>query len=106
MVLVLIGLGLIAVAAASPAAAFRYSGGAVQLDPLHFLYRQAFWVAVGLPVMLGISMLSRTMATRAAVAGFCAFFLCCSPCPSSARKPTAPCAGSLSAASSSSPSNS
>ena len=32
MLLVLMGLGLIAVAAASPAAAMRYSGGAVQLE--------------------------------------------------------------------------
>lgn len=37
---VLIGVGLIAVAAASPAAAQRYSGGSVRFAELHYFYRQ------------------------------------------------------------------
>jgi hypothetical protein len=52
IVLVLIGCGIIAVAAASPAAALRLSGGAVEIPPLHFLWRQLIWVMLGLPLML------------------------------------------------------
>ena len=62
LVAVLIGIGLIAVAAASPAAGQRYSGGSVQFSGLHYFYRQIFWIAVGLPVMIGISMLTRDRA--------------------------------------------
>ena len=36
----LIGIGLIAVAAASPAAGQRYSGGNVRFNELHYFYRQ------------------------------------------------------------------
>ena len=54
---VLIGIGLIAVAAASPAAGQRYSGGSVQFSELHYFYRQIVWIAVGIPVMIGISMM-------------------------------------------------
>ncbi|QMW22376.1 peptidoglycan glycosyltransferase FtsW [Sandaracinobacteroides saxicola] len=75
LLLVLIGLGIIAVAAASPAAAFRYSDANTRLDPLHFLQRQFFWVAIGLPVLLGISMLSKSWAKRVAILGFGFFFL-------------------------------
>lgn len=69
MIFVLIGFGLIAVAAASPAAAFRYSGGSHQLSQLHYFKRQIMWVAMGLPVMLGVSMLSRKWALRLAIGG-------------------------------------
>jgi cell division protein FtsW len=41
---VLISIGLIAVAAASPAAATRYSGGRVTSTPLHYFYRQLVWI--------------------------------------------------------------
>ena len=61
---VLIGFGLIAVAAASPAAGHRYSGGSVQFSELHYFYRQIVWIAVGIPVMIGISMMSRERAKR------------------------------------------
>lgn len=70
MLLVLVGLGIIAVAAASPAAAVRLSDGATQIAPLHFLYRQLFWVAAGVPLMLAISMLTRDAARRFALGGF------------------------------------
>ena len=73
MVFVLICFGLIAVAAASPAAAYRYSGGNVQVGALHYFKRQLFWVAAGLPVMLGVSMMTKTWARRFALAG-AAFF--------------------------------
>lgn len=75
MVLVLIGVGLLAVAAASPAAAHRYSGGSVQLGDLHYFKRQVFWVVLGLPVMLGVSMLNTLWAKRLALAGTIVFTL-------------------------------
>ena len=50
LVAVLIGIGLIAVAAASPAAGQRYSGGSVRFAELHYFYRQLMWIAVSLPV--------------------------------------------------------
>lgn len=73
MVFVLICSGLIAVAAASPAAAYRYSGGTHQLGQLHYFKRQIIWVLLGLPVMLGVSMLTRKWALRLALGGT-AFF--------------------------------
>jgi cell division protein FtsW len=70
---VLIAVGLIAVAAASPAAAQRYSGGSVVVPPLTYFWKQLGWVAVGIPIMIGISMLPRDQARRLALAG-AAFF--------------------------------
>ncbi len=72
---VLIGIGLIAVAAASPAAGQRYSGGSVQFSGLHYFYRQIMWIAVGVPVMIGISMMSRERAKRLSLAGAAFFFV-------------------------------
>ena len=72
---VLIGFGLIAVAAASPAAGPRYSGGSVQFSELHYFYRQIVWIAVGIPVMIGISMMSRERAKRLSLAGASFFFV-------------------------------
>ncbi len=74
LIAVLIGIGLIAVAAASPAAAVRYSGGNVKVPELYYFYRQIAWIAVGVPVMIGISMLSRERARRLSLFG-AAFFL-------------------------------
>ncbi len=67
MLFVLTGIGVIAVAAASPAAAHLYSDSTTRLAPLHFLKRQLFWVALGLPLMLAVSMLSRQQARRLAL---------------------------------------
>src|SRR6188508_2572706 len=69
LVAVLIGIGLIAVAAASPAAAERYSGGSVRFSELHYFYRQLAWV------MIGISMLERERARRFALFGAAFFFV-------------------------------
>lgn len=69
LVIVLIGIGLIAVAAASPAAAHRYSGTGYAVGDLHYLKRQIFWVALGLPVMIGASMLSVAQVKRVGLAG-------------------------------------
>jgi len=75
LVSVLIGIGLIAVAAASPAASHRYSGGSVTFSDLYYFYRQIAWIAVGVPVMVGISMLTRERARRLALAGAAFFFV-------------------------------
>jgi len=75
LVSVLIGIGLIAVAAASPAAATRYSGGSVQFSELHYFYRQLAWIAIGVPVMMGISMLTRERARRLSLFGAAFFFV-------------------------------
>ncbi len=69
LVTVLIGIGLIAVAAASPAAGVRYSDGAVQFPPLYYFYRQCIWLAIGVPVMFVVSMLPKDLARRACLVG-------------------------------------
>jgi len=75
LVSVLIGIGLIAVAAASPAAAHRYSGGNVRFSELYYFWRQLAWIAVGLPVMIGISMMPRERARRLSLFGAAFFFV-------------------------------
>ncbi len=75
MLLVLIGCGLIAVAAASPAAALRLSDSSTKIPPLHFLQRQLLWVLMGVPLMLGVSMLTKDSARRFALGGFALFFV-------------------------------
>ena len=69
----LIAIGLIAVAAASPATAQRYSGLSHQLAPMHYFWRQAMWIAVSVPVMLVVSMFPTAFARRFAL-GACALF--------------------------------
>jgi cell division protein FtsW len=75
MIAVLIGIGLIAVAAASPAAAVRYSGGSVRFPELYYFYRQIAWIMVGVPVMIGISMMPRERARRFSLVGAAIFFV-------------------------------
>ena len=75
LIAVLIGIGLIAVAAASPAAAVRYSGGNVKVPELYYFYRQIAWIAVGVPVMIAISMLSRERARKLSMFGAGFFFV-------------------------------
>jgi cell division protein FtsW len=74
LVSVLIAIGLIAVAAASPAAAHRYSGGNVRFNELYYFWRQLAWIAVGVPVMIGISMMPRERARRLSLAGAAILF--------------------------------
>ncbi|WCT75525.1 putative peptidoglycan glycosyltransferase FtsW [Sphingomonas naphthae] len=74
LVTVLIGIGLIAVAAASPASTQRYSGATLTLPPLYYFYRQLMWIVLSTPVMIGVSMLPKSLARRGALAG-CAIFL-------------------------------
>jgi cell division protein FtsW len=75
MLLILIALGLIAVAAASPAAALRLSDGPTQIPPLFFLQRQIIWALAGVPLMLAVSMLEKNAARRFALGGFALFLL-------------------------------
>lgn len=67
LIVVLISIGLVAVAAASPVAAIDRSTSDVTVNPLIYFYRQLMWVGIGLPVMLVISMLPRTQARRLAM---------------------------------------
>ncbi len=75
LVAVLIGIGLIGVAAASPAAAERYSGGNFRLPELYYFYRQLAWIAIGVPVMIAVSMLPRSTAKRISLAGAAVFIV-------------------------------
>lgn len=73
LVTVLISIGLIAVAAASPATAQRYSGGSVTLSPLLYFWKQLVWVAVGVPIMIIVSMLPQHLVRRFALGGAALF---------------------------------
>ncbi len=68
LIVVLIAIGLVAVAAASPVAAIDRSTSQVSVDPLVYFYRQLLWVGLGVPLMLGISMMQRDQARRLAIA--------------------------------------
>src|SRR5205085_12103705 len=73
LITVLIAIGLIAVAAASPAAAQRYSGGNVRFNELYYFWRQLAWIALGVPVMIAISMMPQERVRRLSLFG-AAFF--------------------------------
>ena len=73
LIATLIGIGLIAVAAASPAAAERYSGGSVRFSELYYFYRQIAWIGLGIPVMIAVSMMPRHRAKRLSLAGAAVF---------------------------------
>ena len=75
LVAVLISIGLIAVAAASPAAGMRYSGGGISFAPLHYFYRQLVWIMLAVPVMIGVSMLAKPTARRLSILGAAMFTL-------------------------------
>jgi cell division protein FtsW len=75
LITVLIAIGLIAVAAASPAAAERYSGGNVRFSELYYFWRQLAWIALGVPVMIGISMMPKERARRLSLFGAAFFFV-------------------------------
>lgn len=74
LIVVLIAIGLVAVAAASPVAAIDRSTSAVSVDPLVYFYRQLLWVGIGVPVMLGVSMLPKDTARRFAIMAALFFF--------------------------------
>jgi len=81
LVVVLISIGLIAVAAASPASAHRYSDTGFTLSPLHYFWRQLLWVCLGVPVMLGISMMPQQLARRLGLLMAGIFALCLAAVP-------------------------
>ena len=67
IVLMLMGIGTVAVAAGSPASARRLSTAKVQLAELHFFYIHLRWQVLGLIALLGASMLPRDTARRAGI---------------------------------------
>lgn len=72
LIVALMAIGLVAVAAASPVAAIDRSTAQIAVNPLVYFYRQLFFVLLGLPIMLVISMLPRPQARR--LATFMAMF--------------------------------
>ncbi len=60
----LMGIGLVAVAAASPASADMLSTARVRLDPLMFFKRHIVFQLVGLALLIGLSFLDRDQARR------------------------------------------
>lgn len=73
LIITLFAIGLIAVAAASPVAAMKHSSEEVTLPTLYYLYRQLFWVAISLPLMLIVSMAPKDQARRFAIVGAIGF---------------------------------
>ena len=81
LALLLMAIGLLAVAAASPASALRYSDEKTHIAPLYYFWRQVMWVCVSLPVMFAVSMMPVAVARRMAILGalLFAFFLAAVP---------------------------
>lgn len=75
LVTMLIGIGLIAVAAASPAAGVRYSGNGVVVAARHYFWMQLGWTAIAVPVMLAVSALPMHVARRMALIGAAIFLV-------------------------------
>lgn len=73
LIFLLIGIGIVAVLSASPAAAHRYSGNNLRLSELMYFQRHLFWVGVGVPVLIGVSMLPLHWIRRVCVFGFLIF---------------------------------
>ena len=67
LVLLLMAIGWIGVAAASPASATRHSGPETTLAGLHFFWLHATWQTLGLLVMLATSMVPVETARRGAI---------------------------------------
>ena len=76
LTLFLIAIGLIAVAAASPATAVRYSGEHHKFTPLYYFWRQLIWVGISLPVLFGVSMMPVPLARRLALVGAAVLIAC------------------------------
>jgi cell division protein FtsW len=73
LVFLLIAIGLVAVAAASPATARRYSDATHIMPSMHYFWRQLMWVCMSVPVLIGVSMLPITLARRLALVGAAVF---------------------------------
>ena len=75
LVTMLIGIGLIAVAAASPAAGVRYSGNGITVAARHYFWVQLVWTMMAVPVMIGVSTLPVQTARRLALIGGAVFLV-------------------------------
>jgi len=75
LVTLLIGIGLIAVAAAAPAAAQRYSDMTHIMPARYYFWRQLIWTGLAVPVMIGVSMMPKVAARRAALVGAALFLI-------------------------------
>ena len=67
LIAALLLIGVVGVAAGSPASAHRLSTRAVTLDDLHFLWIHLRWLALGLIALIGCSLLPKDAARRLAV---------------------------------------
>ncbi len=67
LIAALLLIGVVGVAAGSPASAHRLSTRAVQIADLHFLWLHLKWLTVGLFALVGCSLLPKDAARRAAV---------------------------------------
>ena len=67
LVLIVMAMGTLAVAVASPASADRLSNAAERLPDLYFLWLHLRWQALGLLALLAASALPKDMARRAAI---------------------------------------
>ncbi len=67
LILALAGIGIAAVAVASPSTAADLSTARTTLDPLHFLYIHLLWLPVGLAAMIAVSMQSKRDVRRGAL---------------------------------------
>jgi cell division protein FtsW len=67
LIAALLMIGVVGVAAGSPASAHRLSTRAVQIADLHFLWLHLKWLAVGLVALFGCSLLPKETARRVAV---------------------------------------
>jgi len=76
LALLLIAIGLVAVAAASPATARRYSDASHVMAPMYYFWRQLVWVCICVPVLVTVSMLPVTLARRLALIGAGVFLVC------------------------------
>ncbi|QIQ86816.1 FtsW/RodA/SpoVE family cell cycle protein [Erythrobacter sp.] len=74
LIVLLMGFGTLAVAAASPASADQLSTAEVTLDPFLFLKRHLVFQLLGLALMVGLSFMSRDDARRVGILAF-AFML-------------------------------
>ena len=78
LIVALAGIGIAAVAVASPATAADLSTASERLDPLHFLFLHLRWLAVGFAAMIFVSMQSKRDVRRGALlaaAGFTGLLL-------------------------------
>jgi cell division protein FtsW len=67
LILLLMAVGTVAVAAASPASAQRLSTSGQRLDDLYFYWLHLRWQMLGILTMLGVSMIPRLAARRGAI---------------------------------------